>query len=175
MKNLLLISLIGLLTACSSPVAPTLPAEDYSLVVFGETGAALEGTLGEQHRGHPTDGRTAGFARLPDSLKITPTQAAAIKALRDQFRQTHQEKLTVLRAVFERARLARRDGATRQEVLTILLDARPITESLREPTRQLHIAIFAVLTPAQRNWLITNRPRPPVTCMACGVCPDSGC
>lgn len=175
MKNLLLISLIGLLTACASPVAPTIPAEDYSLVVFGETGAALEGTLGEQHRGHPTDGRTAGFARLPDSLKITATQAAAIKTLRDQFRQTHQEQLVALRAVFVQAREARRGGATREEVRAILLEARPITEALREPTRRLHIAIFAVLTPAQRNWLITNRPRPPVTCMACGVCPDSGC
>ena len=175
MKNVVLISCMALVMGCATPTEPTIPAEDYSLVVFGETGAALEGTLGEQHRGHPIDGRTAGFNRLPDSLKITVAQVTAIKTLRDQFRQTHQEQLVALRAVFVQAREARRDGATREEVRAILLEARPITEALREPTRQLHIAIWGVLTPAQKVWLNTNRPRPPVTCMACGICSDSGC
>jgi Spy/CpxP family protein refolding chaperone len=160
MKNIVLISFMALVMGCVTPTEPISPAEDYSLVVFGETGAALEGTLGEQHRTHPVDGRTAGFNRLPDSLKVTEAQVTAIKALRDQFRQTHQEQLVALRAVFVQARNARRGGATREEVRAILLEARPITEALREPTRRLHIAIFAVLTPAQRNWLITNRPRP---------------
>jgi Spy/CpxP family protein refolding chaperone len=175
MKKLVLISFVALLSACATPTEPTIPAEDYSLVIFGETGAALEGTLGEQNREHPTDGRTGGFGRLPDSLKITATQAAAIKALRDQFRETHEEQLIALRNVFEQARAARRGGATHEEVRTTLLQARPITEALREPTRQLHVAIFAVLKPAQRVWLNAHRPRPPVTCMACGICPGSGC
>jgi Spy/CpxP family protein refolding chaperone len=160
MKNVVLISFMALVMGCATPTEPISPIEDYALVVFGETGAALEGTLGEQSREHPTDGRTGGFGRLPDSLRITAEQATAIKALRDQFRETHEEQLIALRNVFVQAREARRGGATREEVRAILLEARPITEALREPTRQLHVAIFGVLTPNQRTWLVSNRPRP---------------
>ncbi len=174
MKNLLLISLIGLFTACVSPVAPTIPAEDYSLVMFGEQGSSLEGTMGTQSAGHPVDGRT-GAASLPDSLKLTPNQIAAIKLLRDNFKEANKYRLDSLHNIFTRARDARRNGATREQVHAILVTARPIAQTLRPAVFQLHVAIRAVFTPAQRAWLDAHRPRPPVTCMACAPACSSGC
>ena len=156
MKNILLL-VTAVLMGCSSPVAPN-PAEDYSLVVFGETGVALEGTLGTQPTDHPIDGRT-GTPRLPEELRLTEAQVEAIRALREAFRTTHEEQLTALREVFERARDARKAGATREEVRAILFEGREIAQSLREPVFNLHLAILAVMTPEQRNWIITNRPR----------------
>jgi len=173
MKKLLVV--LGLvLTACASPTAPVEPAEDYSLVMFGEQGSSLEGTMGAQPANHPVDGRT-GRAQLPDSLKLTPQQMAAIKVLRDNFKEANKARLDSLRDIFTRARDARRNGATREEIHAILVTSRPIVQALRPAVFQLHVAIRAVFTPAQRAWLDAHRPRPPVTCMACAPVCNSGC
>ena len=174
MRNLLLVLFVSLIAACASPTMPNMPAEDYSLVLFGEQGASLEGTMGTQPAGHPVDGRT-GVAPLPDSLKLTAQQIAAIKLLRDNFKATNQARLDSLHSVFVRARDARRNGATREQIHAILVTARPIAQALRPAVFQLHVAIRAVFTPAQREWLDAHRPRPPVTCMACAPVCNSGC
>lgn len=147
------------LAACSeSPTdsSASLAADDYALVLFGEMGAALEGTLGEQPAGRPFDGRS-GRPALPDSLKLTDEQKAAMHALREAFRAEHAEELAALRAIFEEAREARRDGATREEVRAILVEARPIVEALRPYLQALHEALRAILTDAQRAWLDAHR------------------
>ena len=174
MKKLLLVLVLGILTACVEPTGVQIPAEDYSLVLFGEQGASLEGTMGTQPAGHPVDGRT-GVAPLPDSLKLTAQQIAAIKLLRDNFKEANKARLDSLHNIFTRARDARRNGATREQVHAILVTARPIAQALRPAVFQLHVAIRAVFTPAQRAWLDANRPRPPVTCMACTPICNSGC
>lgn len=150
------------LAACSNddPVSPTSEIDDdFALVMFGESGAALENTLGEQ-RGAPFDGRTA-CAALPDELALSDEQRAEIAALREAFRTEHQAELDALRAIFEEARAARRAGATREEVRSILETGRGIAESLHDDVQALHEAIRAVFTDEQLAWIDSHRRRPP--------------
>lgn len=154
-------------------------ADDYALVMFGEVGSALEGSLGPQS-GTPMDGRS-WMGRLPDSLALTSVQRTAIAGLRASFRQNNAAALDSLRTVFVQARDARRAGATREEVRTILATGRPIAEALRPKVVALHLATWSVLSDAQRAWLIANKPTVSpivpggvVSCQACG-CPGSGC
>jgi Spy/CpxP family protein refolding chaperone len=135
----------------------TQASDDYALVMFGESGSALEGLMGPTAGGPPFDGSTLR-APLPDSLALTDEQIAAMRALREAFRAEHQDELAALRAIFEAARAARQAGATREEVHAILIEARPIVEALRADVQALHEALRAVLTDAQREWLAANRP-----------------
>ncbi len=153
--------------ACSD--ASTAPSEavmqsDYALLMFGEAGSALEGTMGPQHDGRPFDGRS-GIRRLPPELALTEEQKAEIKALRDAFIAGHEEELSALKAIFQEARAARLAGATRAEVRAILLEGREIAIAMRPAVVELHEAIRAVLTDEQRAWLAEHRPRrfpPPI-------------
>lgn len=151
------------LTACElTPTGPAAAAlsDDYALVVFGDAGAALEGTMGPQDGPRPFDGRTAR-PQLPDSLALTTAQLDDIAALREAFRTEHADELDALKAIFDEARTARQGGATREEVRAILAEARPIHEALRDDVQALHEAIRAVFTDAQRAWLAAHRqPRP---------------
>ena len=149
-----------LLGACDeSPVEPTgAQADDYALLMFGEAGSALEGSMGPQDGARPFDGRSI-MARLPDSLALTTEQVAEIEALRATFRAEHQTQIDALRAVFEEARAAREAGASREEVRAILMEGRDIAMALRFPIWQLHEAVRSVLTEEQRFWLDTHRPR----------------
>jgi len=133
--------------------------DDYALVMFGEAGTALEGTMGNPPpAGGHFDGRT-GWARLPDSLALTQTQIDAINALRAAFRTEHQAQLDSLRNIFAAARTARLAGATREEVRAILEQGRAIAQALRPDVVELREAIRAVLTEAQRAWIDSHLPR----------------
>jgi hypothetical protein len=148
------------LAACAeSPTGvqtTTAAADDYALVMFGEIGASLEGSLGTQS-GTAMDGRS-WFSRLPDSLALTTAQRTAIAGLRASFRQNNAAALDSLRQIFVQARDARRAGATREEVRAILVTGRPIAEALRPKLAALHLASWSVLSDAQRAWLIANKP-----------------
>lgn len=163
-KRLMLPALAAtvLVTACElTPLDPLAElSDDYALVVFGEAGAALEGTMGPQDGPRPFDGRT-GRLQLPDSLKLSTEQLAAIAALREAFRTEHEDALAALKAIFDEARAARQAGATHQEVRAILAKGRPIQEALRPDVQALHEAIRAVFTDAQRAWMSANRPAGP--------------
>lgn len=147
------------LTACESVTAPNqqIASDDYALVLFGESGSSLEGTMGPQEGARPFDGRSRG-PQLPDSLALTQAQKDQIAALRTAFRTANAGALDSLKAIFEKARDARKAGATREEVRAILVTGRPIGEALRPKVQALHEAIKAVFTPAQRAWLEANRP-----------------
>lgn len=182
LRHLSLIALVLGLAACAeSSTAPTVTTaeDDYALVMFGEIGAALEGTLGTQPSTQPVDGRS-WFGRLPDSLALTATQRTAILSLRASFRQNNAAALDSLRTIFLKARDARRAGGTPEEVRAILATGRPIAEALRPKILALHLATWSVLSDAQRAWLIANKPVVSpvvggiVSCQACG-CPGSGC
>jgi len=135
-------------------------AEDYALVMFGESGASLEGTLGPQSPRHATDGRS-GRAPLPDSLALTQAQKDSIDVLKAAFKTANAESLAQLKAIFDEAKAARQAGKTRDEVHAILATARPIRDALKPAVEALHAAIRAVFTPAQRAWLEANRPPMP--------------
>ena len=135
-------------------------ADDYALVMFGEPGASLEGTLGPQAPHHATDGRS-GRAPLPDSLALTQAQQDSIEALKAAFKAANAEPLGRLKAIFDEAKAARQAGKTRDEVHAILEKARAIRDALKPAVEALHAAIRAVFTPAQRAWLDANRPPMP--------------
>lgn len=151
-----------LLAACDlGPTAPsnaTLASDDYALVMFGEPGSSLEGTMGTDAGDRPFDGRT-GRPQLPDSIKLTAEQITAIQTLRLEFRAAHLDQLEALRAIFIEARLARLGGASHEEVRAILMTGRDIADALRPDVQALHLAIRALLTDAQRAWLDAHRPR----------------
>lgn len=135
-----------------------LETSDYALVLFGPAGVALETALGTQ-TALPYDGRTEGLTRLPEALRLTPAQRDEIQALRTAFRAQHQGSLEALRSALERARAAREAGLPRDEIRTLMNEARPIARSLQASVMALHVAIQAVLTPEQRAWLEANRTR----------------
>jgi Spy/CpxP family protein refolding chaperone len=149
------------LAACESSTAPTqqAAAEDYALVMFGEAGSSLEGTMGAPPaRGTPFDGRS--YRRpFPDSIALSEEQKAEIAALREAFHTAHATELEALKAIFEEAKAAREAGATREEVRAILADGRPIAIALRVDLVDLHYAIWNVFTPAQKAWIVSHRPR----------------
>jgi hypothetical protein len=149
------------LAACESSTAPSrlAPAEDYALVMFGEAGASLEGTMGTPPaRGTPYDGRS--YRRpFPDSIALSEEQKAEIAALREAFRTEHATELEALKAIFEEAKAAREAGATREEVRAILVEGRPIAIALRVDLIDLHYAIWNVFTDAQKAWIVSHRPR----------------
>lgn len=157
----LLVGTLGV-TACDLlPTATnTAPAEDYALVMFGEQGSSLEGTMGTQPGTHPVDGRS-GRPTLPPELALTDAQKAAIKGLRDAFATDNAVALAALKSIFDEARDARKAGKTREEVRAILVKGRPIAEALRPAVRALHEAIWNVHTEAQKAWIIANRPKMP--------------
>ena len=98
----------------------TTAEDDYALVMFGEIGAALEGTLGTQPSTQPVDGRS-WFGRLPDSLALTATQRTAILSLRASFRQNNAAALDSLRTIFLKARDARRADLTEHHEGVVIL------------------------------------------------------
>lgn len=134
-------------------------SDDYALVVFGVSGAALQSTLGPQS-GRPFDGRT-GTPHFPDSLALTAEQTAAIDALRSTFETTHQAQLDALRAIFEEARAAREAGEPRDSIRAILQESRAIGEAIRGAVEALHQSILGVFTDEQHAWLEAHRPPPP--------------
>jgi len=149
------------LTACDqSPTSvPAAVQNDYALLMFGEAGSSLEGSMGAQHPARPFDGRSGRSLALPTELALTAAQRAEIEALRTAFRTEHATALDAMKAIFEEARAAREGGATREEVRAILITARPIGLALREDVWALHEAIRAVLTAEQLAWIQAHRPR----------------
>lgn len=108
-------------------------------------------------------GRGPG-APLPDSLKLTTEQKAAILALVTAFHAANADDIAAMRAAHQAARDAHRAGQTREEVRAILEAARPAAERVRAAAAALHTAIQAILTAEQRAWLEAHRPdRPPRT------------
>lgn len=153
-----------LFAACDSgTTAPAAAAisDDYALLMFGESGSALENTMGPQMGPRPFDGRSR-CRPLPDDIKLTEEQKAEIAALRVAFKTEHQTEIDALQAIFEAARTARQNGATRMEVHAILIQGREIAMAMRPDVQALHEATRAVLTDEQRAWLAENcRPRMP--------------
>lgn len=105
------------------------------------------------------DGAGIGGARLPDELKLTADQKAAIAALHEAFMQENADEVAALRALERRIRELRRSGASREEIRPLLAEAREIVAGLAEEFAALQEAIWAIYTPEQRAWIESHKPK----------------
>jgi hypothetical protein len=94
---------------------------------------------------------------VPDSLKLTAAQEAAIKALHDAFAAAHKAQFDQLAAIRQEAMAAVKAGKTRMEVGTILMKGMPIMLSMRADFEALRAAVGAILTPAQKAWAASHQ------------------
>ena len=102
----------------------------------------------------------AGFLdRAPAGLELTAEQRAAIRTINEQFRTANKADLDALTAITREAMTARRNGASRADLIAILERSRPIRERLAPAFAALRVALNAVLTDAQRAWLAANSRR----------------
>lgn len=105
------------------------------------------------------DGGGIGAAHLPDSLKLTAEQKAAIQALHESFMVANKADLEALKAIEAEAKAAKKAGKSREEVRAILERSRPILDRLHAAFARLQEAIWAIYTPAQRAWIDAHRPK----------------
>jgi Spy/CpxP family protein refolding chaperone len=91
--------------------------------------------------------------RAPAELRLTAAQREAIRALNTEFQRAHRADVEALRTTTRLAMQARRDGKSPEEVRAILEASRPVRERLGVAFAELHRAVQAVLTDAQRAWL----------------------
>ncbi|HSL72143.1 MAG TPA: Spy/CpxP family protein refolding chaperone, partial [Longimicrobiales bacterium] len=97
--------------------------------------------------------------RLPEDLKLTADQAAAIRALLDAFRAANQDDISALAAIHAEAAAARRAGKSREEIAAILARGNEIRRRLMEAEQRLEAAIADVLTAEQKAWLASHHPQ----------------
>lgn len=105
------------------------------------------------------DGGGVGGAHLPDDLKLTADQKAAIAALHDAFRDENADEVAALREIERQLHELRRSGGTREEARALFEDAKQIIDGLADEFAALQEAIWAVYTPAQRAWIEAHRPK----------------
>ena len=84
------------------------------------------------------------------ALALTEAQRTEITALIAAFNEANRADLQLIKQVFEEARAAHQNGATREQLRAILNKAAPAMERIRVAQQALHVAIFALLTPEQR-------------------------
>ena len=108
------------------------------------------------------DAAGIGAAQLPENLRLTVEQKAAIAALHDAFAKAVAPDVLALRAIEQEARAAIRAGKSREEVRAILAKADPIRARLDAAFKKLQADIWAIYTPEQKAWIESHRPR------ACG-------
>lgn len=97
--------------------------------------------------------------RAPRELQLSAQQREAIRDINARFRAEHQADLDALTAIVREAVAAHRAGATPDALRAILEDSREIRERLAPAFLQLARALNAVLTDAQRAWLVENARR----------------
>jgi len=141
---------VAALTACdhSTPVSP--PAATETIDLLPDYAVSPAATI---------DAAGIGAANLPDSLKLTAEQKAAIAALHDAFMKANAADIAALRTIEQEARAAIKAGKSRDEVRAILAKAIPIQTRLEAAFRKLQADIWAVYTPAQQAWIQAHRPR----------------
>jgi Spy/CpxP family protein refolding chaperone len=103
------------------------------------------------------DAAGLGASLLPDALKLTAEQKAAIAALHDAFMKANAADIAALQAIEQEARAAVKAGKSRDEIRAILAKAAPIRERLDAAFRKLQADIWAVYTPEQRAWIEAHR------------------
>ena len=105
------------------------------------------------------DGGGIGDAMLPDDIKLSAEQKAAIETLHQAFAAANKADLDALKAIEAEAKGARQAGKTRAEVMAIMAKGKPILERLHTAFAALQDAIWAIYTPAQKAWISAHRPK----------------
>lgn len=155
MRRLAWISAAALAFVACSGDTTSPDTSDLTLLGAGTFGTALT-TTGGYEAGVYQD--RLGNA-LPDELKLTDAQKAAIKSLVDAFQQATKTDREALGAILREARQAIEARKPRSEVQAILARGAPIAARLALAEAKLKADIDAILTPEQRAWIAAHSPR----------------
>ena len=149
MRRIALVTLAALsLSACSKD---TTAPDTLSLGIDAAgTGTAL--TLAGGYDAGTYQNRLANA--LPDSLKLSSDQQAAIRALIGAFETATRADRDALQRILRRAR-----EAGRGSVAGILAEGVPIIARLQAAESKLKSDIDAILTAEQRAWLASHSPK----------------
>lgn len=149
-RVVVLLCVIGSLAACdhSAPVSPTSAAAVEAIDIVPDYAVSPAASI---------DAAGIGASLLPDALKLTAEQKAAIAALHDAFMKANAADIAALQAIEQEARAAVKAGKSRDEIRAILAKAAPIRERLDAAFRKLQADIWAVYTPEQRAWIEAHR------------------
>lgn len=151
-KKLPIAVLAILIAACSE--SPSNPTSDIDLAAAAADAVALGDRIGSAG---PRE--LAQVHRLPDNLKLTSAQEAAIKLLVDDFVAATAADRAALMAILTQAHEAIKAGKSRAEVGAILAQALPIRVRLHAAEAALGTGILALLSAEQKAWLAANPPR----------------
>lgn len=154
-RTLLLTAVVLALGACSQDRAdPLEPADfdsftaDFTSVAYGIDGLVPGAGLHELWR----------LKNLPEAIKLTAEQEAAITKLLDDFQKAHETDLKALTRVLDEARKAIEAGKPKAEIAALFQQARAIRLRMQEATARLKADMDAVLTAEQKAWLASGSP-----------------
>ena len=152
MKKLaLFLGLALALVACDKDV--TAPVDAAALLESG-------GILAWDAAGMSGPGRyLSALDRLPENLRLSAAQAAAIKAAVDEFRQATEADREALASVNKAAAEAKRAGKSRAEVRQILEQGAAARQRVEAAEQALQARIEGILTAEQKAWLDANLPK----------------
>jgi len=151
-RFVVLLGAIAVLAACDKSTTPVSPATTADDVVDLIPDYAVSPAAS-------IDAAGIGGSLLPDALRLTAEQKAAITALHDAFMTATAADIAALRAIEQEAKAAIRAGKSRDEVRAILATGAPIVARLDAAFKKLQADIWAVYTPEQRAWIEAHRLR----------------
>jgi len=151
-RFLVLLGAIAVLGACDRSTTPVSPAgtSDDVVDLVPDYAVSAAATI---------DAAGIGGSLLPDSLKLTAEQQAAIAALHDAFMKATAVDIAALRALEQEAKAAIRAGKSRADVRAILAKGAPIVMRLGVAFKKLQADIWAVYTPEQQAWIEAHHPQ----------------
>lgn len=155
MRRTVLLAIAALtLTACSGDTtAPrTLDLGAMDAGAFGTALTIAGGYDAETYQNRLVNG-------LPDELKLSDEQRAAIKSLVQTFEQSTHADREALGAILREAHRAVEARKSRAEVEAILAKGTDIRKRLANAEAKLKSDIDAVLTPEQRAWIASHSPK----------------
>jgi Spy/CpxP family protein refolding chaperone len=151
-RFVVLLGAMAVLGACdktATPVSPATTADDVvDLVPYYAVSPAAS-----------IDAAGIGGSLLPNTLKLTAEQQAAIAALHDAFMKAIAADIAALQAIEKEAKAAIRANESREKVRAILANGAPIVARLDAAFKKLQADVWAVYTPEQRAWIEAHRPR----------------
>src|SRR5215213_1455325 len=147
-----IVGVLATFAACdrSAPVAPESDATAEVVDVVPDYALSPAASI---------DAAGIGSSELPEALRLTVEQKAAIVALHDAFMAASAADVAALRAIEAEAKAAIKAGKSRDEVRAILTKADPIRARLDVAFRKLQADIWAVYTLEQRAWIEAHRLR----------------
>ena len=156
----LLSGALALLACDGSSTAPRAPAADPVLAAEVAAAQTFASMLAVE---------MGGPGRLPEELRLTDDQKAAIAVLTRQFADATAADRAALEEILRAAKAAHDAGRPAPEIRALLAQARPIRQRLELAHAAYRQAVLALLTPAQRAWLESQQRRcdpravPPLT------------